>query len=98
MPSPRQRFPSHLKASPNDSTSKATKSRLWSPLPRAERYEANIRFGTLLDSYPNTFITDFVIFDFLCSIELVFWARIDIVASGIFKTTQTQCEACESPY
>ena len=50
-------------------------------LPSAECYGAKIRFGTCLYSCPNTLSTDFVIFGFSWSIQLCFWARIDIVAA-----------------
>ena len=68
----------HLKASPNDTTSKAKTTRLCSPLPCAERYGANIRFGTSTNLSPDAFSTDSENFNFLLSIEVTFGSRSDI--------------------
>ena len=53
-------------------------------LERAECYGAKIRFGTCLDSCPNTIKTDFENLDFSRPIQVTFGRYQYIVASGIF--------------
>ena len=75
---------SHMKASPNDSSSKAKKIVKRGGLEHAECYGAKIRFGTCSDSCPNTLNTDFENLDFFRPIQVTFGRHQHIVASGIF--------------
>ena len=73
-----------MKASPNDSTSKAKKIPKPVTLEPAECYGAKIRFGTCSDSCPNTLNTDFENLDFFWPIQVTFGRHQHIVASRIF--------------
>ena len=73
-----------MKASPNDSTSKAKKIVKPVGLEHAECYGPKIRFGTCSDSCPNTLNTDFENLDFPRPIQVTFGRYQYIVASGIF--------------
>ena len=70
-----------MKASPNDSTSKAKKNRKPVRLERAECYGPSIRFGTSTNLSPDDFSTDSENFDFLRPIEVTFGDRNDILAN-----------------
>ena len=69
-----------MKSSPNNSYSKAPKMDTLAPKWSEVSYGPNIRFGTSINSSPNTFSTDFSDFGFFMPIQITFGSRSDIFA------------------